>query len=130
MEGKSSLASRAPVAAFTYDFSVDGGVAGAIVIGAGRIPAGAVIFDGLVHVVAAVVGDTSTLAISIVGANDILTATAEASLTIGAFLDVVPDGTATNVLLVSAESGCTFTIASVDLTAGKVVVALRYFDTT
>jgi hypothetical protein len=130
MGTKSTLASRAALASFTYDFAVSGGTAGAIVIGAGRIPAGAVIFDGLIHVITAVEGTSSTLAVSVVGANDILTATAEASLTIGAFLDTVPDGTAANALLVSAESGCTFTIGVADLTAGKVVVNLRYFDTS
>jgi len=126
----SSIGSRVALAAFTYDFAVHGGTAGAIIVGAGRLPAGAIIFDGLIHVVTAIEGTTSTLAISVMSANDLLTATAEASLTVGLLTDVVPDGTAANAIKVTSPKGCTFTIGTNDLTAGKVVVNLRYFDTT
>ena len=126
----SSQASRVGLAIFEYDFAVDGGVAGAIVIGAGRLPAGGIILDGIVHVITAVVGTTSTLAIHVTGADDVLAATAEASLTVGLLVDTVCDGTAANAIKVgSAPSGCTFTIGTNDLTAGKVVVGLRYIDT-
>jgi hypothetical protein len=127
---KSSQASRVGLALFEYDFAVHGGVVGAIVIGAGRLPAGAIILDGIIHVITAVVGTTSTMAISVTGANDILSALAEASMTVGALLDTVCDGTAGNAVEVgAAPAGCTFTIAVNDLSAGKVVAGLRYIDT-
>jgi hypothetical protein len=126
---KTSHASRVGLAVFEYDFAVDGGVASAIVIGAGRLPAGAIISDGIILIVTAIVGTTSTLAIHVTGANDILTATAEASLTVGLLVDTTCDGAATNMVEVgAAPAGCTFTIGTNDLTAGKVRVGLRYFD--
>jgi hypothetical protein len=126
---ESSGASRAKLALFEYDFTVDGGAAGAIIINPDGLPENAIIWDGMVLVHTAVVGTTSTLAISVVGANDLLTATAEASLTVGTMHDIVPDGTASNALKVGASKiGVTFTIGTNDLTAGRVMVALRYFD--
>ena len=126
---ESSMASRVKLALFEYDFDIDGGVAGAIIKNPDGLPANSIIWDGMILVHTAIVGTTSTLAISVVSANDILTATAEASLTVGLMADVVPDGTAANALKVgSTPKGCTFTIGTNDLTAGRVMVALRYFD--
>ena len=50
MPKASSRASRVGLAIFTYDFDVDAGAQGAIVIGANRLPPGAVILDGMVFV--------------------------------------------------------------------------------
>ncbi len=124
----SSQASRVGLARYEYDFAVHGGTAGAIVVGAGRMPAGAVVIDGIILVVTAIVGTTSTLAIHITGAGDVLAATAEASLTVGLLVDTVCDGAAANCIEVAAGAGCTFTIGTNDLTAGKVVVGLRYIE--
>ncbi|MCP4716164.1 MAG: hypothetical protein GY868_13690 [Deltaproteobacteria bacterium] len=124
----SSQASRVGLARYEYDFAVHGGTAGAIVVGAGRMPAGAVVIDGIILIVTAIVGTTSTLAIHITGAGDVLAATAEASLTVGLLVDTVCDGAAANCIEVAAGAGCTFTIAVNDLTAGKVVVGLRYIE--
>ncbi len=127
---ESSMATTGSMALFTYDFDVDAGAQGAIVVGAGRIPKGALILDGIIHVeTACTSGGSATVAVSVIGANDLLTATAVASLTLDAILDVVPDGTASTVLRATAPLGCTFTIATADLTAGKIHVALRYVDT-
>lgn len=126
----SSKASRVGLGLFEYDFAVEGGTAGAIVVGAGKLPTGAIILDGIVHVVTAIVGTTSTLAIHVATAEDVLAATAEASLTVGLLVDTVCDGTAANAIKVTAGLGVTFTIGTNDLTAGKVVVGLRYIDTT
>ena len=126
---QSSQASRVKLALFEYDFAVDGGVAGAIIKNPDGLPANSIIWDGMILIHTAIVGTTSTLAISVVGANDMLTATAEASLTVGLLMDVVPDGTAAAAVQVgAANAGCTFTIGTNDLTAGRVMVALRYFD--
>lgn len=126
---QSSQASRVGLALFEYDFAVHGGVVGAIVVGANRLPPGAIVLDGIIHIITAIVGTTSTLAIHVTGAEDVLAATAEGSLTVGLLVDPVCDGTAANAIKVAAPSGCTFTIAVNDLSAGKVVVGLRYIDT-
>lgn len=126
---QSSQASRVGLALFEYDFDVHGGVAGAIVVGANRLPAGAIILDGVIHIITAPLGTTSTVAIHVTTAEDVMAATAEASLTVGLLVDPVCGGLATNMIKVAAPSGCTFTIGVNDLTAGKIVVGLRYIDT-
>jgi len=127
---QSSRASRVGLGLFEYDFDVDGGAQGAIVIGANRLPPGAIILDGIIHVVAACTSDGSaTVAVSVVGANDLLTATAVASLTLNSLHDVVPVCSAATAIRLTAAAGITFTIATADLTAGKIVCGLRYIDT-
>jgi len=126
---ESSQASRAPIAIFEYDFDVHAGAQGAIVIGMGRIPAGSIILDGIIWVVTAPTsGGSATVAISALGANDLLTATAIATLSLNSFHDIVPVCTAATVLRATTNIGCTFTIATADLTAGKIAVAIRYTD--
>ena len=124
----SSQASRAPMAIFTYDFAVHGGAQGAIVVGANRIPAVSIILDGIIWVETAPVGSGASVAISALGANDLLTATAITSLTLNTLHDIVPVCTAATVLRCTAAIGCTFTISAADLTAGKINVAIRYVD--
>ena len=126
---KSSLATSAPIALFEYDFDEHAGAQGAIVIGANRIPAGSIILDGIIYVITAPLSEGSaTVAISVIGANDLLTATAIATLSVNSFHDLVPVCTAATVLRATAPLGCTFTIATADLTAGKIAVAIRYVD--
>jgi hypothetical protein len=125
----SSLATRVGLAIFEYDFAVDAGAQGAIIVGANRIPAGSIILDGIIWIVTAPTSEGSaTVAISALSANDLLTATAIASLTLNSFHDIVPVCTAATVLRATAAIGCTFTIATADLTAGKIAVAIRYAD--
>jgi hypothetical protein len=125
----SSLATRVGLAIFEYDFAVDAGAQGAIIIGANRIPAGSILLDGIIWIVTAPTSEGSaTVAISALGANDLLTATAIASLTLNSFHDIVPVCTAATVLRATASIGCTFTVATADLTAGKIAVAIRYVD--
>lgn len=126
----SSRASRVGLGLFEYDFDVLTGAQGAYIVGAGRLPAGAIILDGIIHIVAACTsGGSATVAVSVVGANDLLTATAVASLTLDALFDVVPVCTAATAIILTAAAGVTFTIATEDLTAGKIVCGLRYIDT-
>jgi len=127
---QSSRASRVGLGLFEYDFSVDGGAQGAIVIGANRLPPGAIILDGIIHVVTACTSDGSaTVAVSVVGANDLLTATAVASLTLDALFDIVPVCSAETAIILTAAAGVTFTIGTADLTSWKIVCSLRYIDT-
>jgi len=127
---QSSRASRVGLGLFEYDFSVLTGAQGAYIVGANRLPAGAIILDGIIHIVAACTSTGSaTVAVSVVGANDLLTATAVASLTLNALFDVVPVCSAATAIRLTAAAGVTFTIATEDLTAGKIVCGLRYIDT-
>lgn len=111
---------------FQYDFSKHGGATGAITVYGDGIPANAVICGGYIRVNTAVVGDTSTLAIQAASSEDILAATAEASLTLNALVAVVPDFATVGemITLSSAINALTFTVGTNDLTAGKVTVAL------
>lgn len=129
---------RGRIARATYSFAVHGGAIGAITIGlnaAGAaapvtIPAGAVIMDGLIVVDAAgavTSAGLATVAVGVVAANDILAATAKASIVNSAKLDVIPVGTAATVVSVASGSAITITVATAALTAGKFDVFLRYF---
>lgn len=129
MPQASSRATRVGLALFTYDFAVDAGAQGAIVIGANRLPSGAVIMDGMIFVeTACTSGGSATVAIHVQVAEDILAATAVASLTLDALLDTVAVGSAATAIKCTAARGLTFTIATADLTAGVITVALRYMD--
>lgn len=130
VEAESSLASRVGCAMFEYDFDVHGGDIGTIEVGAGRLPLGAIVLDGIVHVKTAVTSaGSATVAIHALTSEDLLAATAVASLTLNALLDVVPQGAAANALRITGNSGCSFVIATAALTAGVIAVALRYVDT-
>ena len=127
----SALEGRVREAAFEYDFALHGGVTGTITVGPKLLPAGALILDGLIHVVTAVTSDGSaTVQIMAIGADDIRASTAKGTLTLNALLDTVPDGAATNAIRCTTATQLTFTVGTADLTAGKVRVFLRYFLST
>jgi len=122
----SGLENNLRVSYYQYDFAKHGGATGAITVYGDGIPANAVICGGFARVNTAVVGTTSTLAIQAASSEDILAATAEASLTLNALLAVVPDFATVGdmIILASAINSLTFTVGTNDLTAGKVTVAL------
>jgi len=122
----SGLENNLRVSYFQYDFAKHGGATGAITVYGDGIPANAIICGGVIRVNTAVVGTTSTLAIKAASSEDILAATAEASLTLNALLAVVPDFATVGdmITLASAINSLTFTVGTNDLTAGKVTVAL------
>jgi len=102
------------------------------------IPDNAILMDGIVEVVTAFTGegpDTGvTMSLGVEAAGDILSATANSSLTAGALLDVTPDGTATNMIKTTAEQkNVIVTIDDPDGTngmdAGKAHVWLRFVVT-
>jgi hypothetical protein len=117
------------VAYFEYDFARDGGVVGDISLRGEGLPKGAIVTDGKIHVLTAVTsGGAATVALRIVGANDTLTATAKASLSLAAILDIVPVRTAATSILVATEgTGMVATVATAALTAGKFIVAVEYY---
>lgn len=114
-----------------YDFAVDGGAVGAIVLrgvgGAGnQIPAGAVITGGYLDITTAVTsGGSATVALGAESATDILAATAVASLTAGR-KSIVPAGTGVTTVKTTVARSLTATIAVADLTAGVFRLVVNY----
>ena len=83
------------------------------------IPANAIVIQGFVDVIAAVTstGD-ATVAIHLATANDLLTATGKASLTLAAQLPMAAVNAAP--IKLSAEKAITVTVGAAALTAGKI----------
>lgn len=117
------------VAYFEYDFSRDGGAVGDIALRGDAIPEGAIITDGKVHVNTALTsGGAATIALKFLTAADTLAATAVASWSLNAILDVVPVRTAaTAIRNTTAGQKLSATVAVAALTAGKFTVALEYY---
>lgn len=111
---------------FEYDFNKEGGAVGDITLRGGKIPANAIVVWGNVWVEVAVVGTTSTVALKLQSAADVLAATAEASLSLNALLDTVPDFAAANAIRCTADRSLVATVAVNPLTAGKLVVTLAF----
>ena len=109
----------------TYDFDEHGGIVGDNECDL-ALPEGAIIYNGFANVVTdPTSGGSATVALKIEGTADLLEATAIASVT-GA-LDLVPDGTAANVIALTEARKLTVTVAVAALTAGKIDVYLQYF---
>ncbi|MEM9116879.1 MAG: hypothetical protein AAGD09_03240 [Cyanobacteria bacterium P01_F01_bin.56] len=109
----------------TYDFAEHGGIVGDNACNL-KLPAGAIVYNGFANVVTAPTsGGSATVAIKIEGAADLLTATAISSVT--GQLDLVPDGTAGNAIVLTEDRTLSVTIATAALTAGKIDVYLQYF---
>jgi len=127
----SGLENAKKVAYFEYDFSIHGGTAGDITVYGDPIVSGAIITSGMIHVrTACTSAGSATVAIKALTSEDILAATAKASLTANALIDTVPVGTAaTSIRCTSTIQALTFTVATAALTAGKIVVALEYVVT-
>lgn len=105
---------------FTYSFAVDGGAIGAITLG--HVPSGTIVLAGVVDVTTALTsGGAGTMALSLEGANDLITAAAVSGApwsTTGrkAFGSNVNFGT--SGVKTTAARSVTATIADVALTAG------------
>lgn len=129
--GTQGLENAKKVKYWEYDFSKEGGAVGDITLRGGYLPAGAIVTSGVVHVQTAVTsGGAATVALKLASAGDVLAATAKGSLTANALIDTVPDGTAANMIRLTANAQLTATVAVAALTAGKIVVALEYVVTT
>ena len=118
-----------------YDFAVDGGVQGTIALmGATKIPLGAIIIGGLIKVNTAVLSaGSATVAVEVESAGDIVPTVGKASWTTGR-KKVIPGLTSANDLSASAVIETTaardisIVIATADLTAGKFSVVLFYIS--
>lgn len=119
-----------------YDFAVLGGAVGdiALVDDAGNpaiLPLGAVVNRVTAYVVtAALSAGSATVAAKVLAAADLMVATAKASLTIGAFVDGVPVGTAATMkgpVVLAVGSPVSVTVGTAALTAGKIQFFIHYF---
>jgi len=83
------------------------------------IPDNAIVISGFVDVIAAVTSNgDATVAIHLVDANDLLTATGKANLTLAAQLPMA--AVITTPIKLAAEKAVTVTVGTAALTAGKI----------
>lgn len=118
----------------TYDFAKKGGVknvAISLMDVDGKdavLPKGAIIKRVLVHVITGVTSSgAATVAFGAAAADDLLGATAKASLGADVMADGVPDGTAAKVIALTAAKTLTATIGTANLTAGKIELFVEYY---
>tara|TARA_R110002020_G_scaffold45737_2_gene130645 strand:+ start:9134 stop:9667 length:534 start_codon:yes stop_codon:yes gene_type:complete len=127
----SSWASVSRWAKAGYDFSVDAGAVSAIDLGV-TIPDNAIIVGGFIEVVTTCTTastDGGTMAISVEGANDIVTATAVSAggnIWDAGLHDIIPDSTGSTAVKTTQARNVTATIASHAFTDGKFNVWLEY----
>lgn len=113
-----------------YDFAADGGAVSTIALTSGApIPAGAVVVGGYVDVLTQLTsGGSATIACQVESANDILTAVAVASWTVGRknILPAFTTGalTAGTQVKTTQDRNISIVIATAALTAGKFEVVL------
>ena len=120
------LGSRVMEFDFVYDFAKHGGAISTITVGPKLIPAQTVITQGIIRVVTACTSDGSaTVALHLLSSEDILAATAIASLSLDALVDTVPVGTAATSLICTAATQLSVVVATAALTAGKIAVHLQ-----
>lgn len=109
-----------------YDFAIDGGATGALTLRGDAIPLGAIITDALIDIETACLSASGTMAIGTQSAADILGATAQAGLTVGAKRTTL---TATSApVKTTADRNLTLTIATAPFTAGKFSLVVWYIE--
>lgn len=107
-----------------YDFSATGGAQGDHEVGI-TLPDNAIVTDVLFDVVTAPTsGGSATVAFKVQSAGDLKAATAIASWT--GLLDGVPVSSAATAIKLTAQRKVYATIATADLTAGKIKVFVEY----
>lgn len=121
----------AQLAKATYDFSVDGGAIGTILlVSSPVIPVGAIIFGGLIDIpVTLTSGGAATVAIGLgsgAQAAALKAATGFATYANGSILPLIPVWTAASAFIVAADTKISVTIAAATVTAGKVAVNIYY----
>lgn len=112
-----------------YSFAVDGGAQSTIAITSGTpIPSGSIVIGGQIYVSTQLTGATATIACQVEAANDILTAVAVASWTVGVknILPAITTGalTASTAVRTTADRNISIVIATANLTAGVFDVVL------
>jgi hypothetical protein len=117
-------------ARFDYDFAVDGGVAGAINLRGGTIPAGVLVLAGLLNIETDVAsgGDAADAMLGINSAVDVVadTGTNAAPWDGTGLKAIVPDLTPAKAILTTAVKPVVLTIQDANLTGGKFSLFLLY----
>lgn len=110
-----------------YDFAVDGGGTGTIVLRSahGPLPPGAIIFGGVLDISSSLLSGTGTMAFNSEGAGDLLAATAQAGLTAGR-KSIIPVFTGASSVKTTAARNPAITIATAAFTAGAFKLSLWY----
>lgn len=113
-----------------YDFAVDGGAQGDIVLRGDTIPSGAIITDALINVETILTsGGSATVAIKTEGAADINAADAISGAPWSTAGAKRADFTATTaVIKTTAARSIVATVGTADLTAGKFTVVVWYLQ--
>jgi hypothetical protein len=120
------LTSNKKVAYSEYDFAMDGGVVGDIVLRGSVLPAGAVITNGYMDVETAVAsGGAATLALKLVTAADLMPAMEKGNFPVNALFDLGLGG----IGPIESYKTPTLTVGTAALTAGKFTLALEYIIT-
>lgn len=126
MPNAGGLAPKKNTAIWTYDFDKYGGAVGDITLDE-LLPSNAVITYAYAHVVAACTSaGAATVAARIMSPEDVVAATALASLVIASNVDGVPDNTAGNMIVTTANMSLIVTVEVADLTAGKINFVVEY----
>jgi len=119
------------VAKFTFDFAVQGGTVGDIVLNGDPLPSKAIVWDGVVDILTPLTdGSDGTSALSTAqSANDLISDTANsgAPWSSTGLKAIVPVGTQATAIKLTAERKPKLVVAGHDLTAGKFNLFLQYF---
>ena len=107
----------------TYDFAVQGGATGAITLNP-WLPINTVIYGGLFHVITTFTGATNTLSMGLNTTTDILGATAIATYGTTGLHAVIPVATAATAIVLTAARQLVLTLATANVTAGKMTIFL------
>lgn len=110
-----------------YDFAVDAGAVGTIVLRSndGPLPNGSIIVGGYVDVQTSCASATGTMALQSEAANDIVTAVGQANWTAGR-KDIIPDATGSTAVKLTADRSPALVIGTAVFTAGKFDAVLLY----
>lgn len=130
----SQLFDQSNTAIGTYDFSKLGGAVGAVNLRGTLneltvpVPIKSIIRSVLVDVITQPTsGGLATVALGCSSSNDLLAATAKASLTVGQQAGAIVQQTVSGYEKLAAQCNLKATIATAALTAGKIVVYVNYF---
>lgn len=114
-----------------YDFTVDGGAGGTIVLRSddGPLPIGSYVTGGVLNVTTQfTTGTSATGALTVEGANDLVSATvvSGAPYSTTGVKDIVPDSTGSTAIKLTASRKPSFVIAVGTVTAGAFELVLEY----
>lgn len=128
--GDSAVLGNLGVAHAKWDFTVDGGAISTITpVLTAQIPKGAIIVGGAVFVPVACVGASGTMSVGTSAGSStssLLAATAVASLSLNAMINLVP--VFATAVRMTAAGNVTVTIATTAFSAGAVEIFILYFQ--